>query len=332
MWPSVWAYVSFQQAQGAQQVRTFLVTGGAGFIGSHIAEALVRRHDKVRVLDNLSTGHLSNLDPIRDQVELIEGDLLDTETVERAVDGVDCIFHEAALPSVPRSVKNPLATNAACVTGTVTLLDAARRAGVRRLVYAASSSAYGNLPYSSKREDDLPGPLSPYAVAKLAGEQYCRAFAATYKFETVAIRYFNVFGPRQDPNSPYSAVIPKFITAILTGTQPTIFGDGLQSRDFTYVENVVHGNLLAADAQDVAGRVFNVACGGNITLLDLLESLNKLLGTNVEPIFEKPRTGDVRQSLADISLARRLLDYEPQVSLHEGLARSIEYYKQLAEA
>jgi UDP-N-acetylglucosamine/UDP-N-acetyl-alpha-D-glucosaminouronate 4-epimerase len=311
-------------------VRTFLVTGGAGFIGSHIAEALVRRHDKVRILDNLSTGHLSNLDPFRDQVEFVEGDLLDTETVERVVDGVDCIFHQAALASVPRSVKNPLATNAACVTGTLTLLDAARRAGVRRMMYAASSSAYGDQPYSSKRETDLPGPLSPYAVAKLAGEHYCRAFTATYKFETVAIRYFNVFGPRQDPNSPYSAVIPKFISAILEGKQPTIFGDGLQSRDFTFVENVVHGNLLAADAQDVAGRVFNVACGGNITLLDLLDSLNELLGTNVEPIFEKPRPGDVRQSLADISLARKLLDYEPQVSLHEGLARSIEYYKQLA--
>jgi UDP-N-acetylglucosamine/UDP-N-acetyl-alpha-D-glucosaminouronate 4-epimerase len=311
-------------------VRTFLVTGGAGFIGSHIAEALVRRHDKVRILDNLSTGHLSNLDPYRDQVEFVEGDLLDTETVERVVQDVDCIFHQAALASVPRSVKNPLATNAACVTGTLTLLDAARRAGVRRMMYAASSSAYGDQPYSSKRETDLPGPLSPYAVAKLAGEHYCRAFTATYKFETVAIRYFNVFGPRQDPNSPYSAVIPKFISAILEGKQPTIFGDGLQSRDFTFVENVVHGNLLAADAQDVAGRVFNVACGGNITLLDLLNSLNKLLGTDVEPIFEKPRPGDVRQSLADISLARKLLDYEPQVSLHEGLARSIEYYKQLA--
>ncbi len=311
-------------------MRTFLVTGGAGFIGSHIAEALVRRHDKVRILDNLSTGHLSNLDSFRDQVEFVEGDLLDVETVERVVDGVDCIFHQAALASVPRSVKNPLATNAACVTGTLTLLDAARRAGVRRLMYAASSSAYGDQPYSSKRENDLPGPLSPYAVAKLAAEHYCRAFTATYNFETVAIRYFNVFGPRQDPNSPYSAVIPKFITAILAGQQPTIYGDGLQSRDFTFVENVVHGNLLAADAQDVAGRVFNVACGGNITLLDLLGSLNELLGTDVKPNFEKPRPGDVRQSLADITLARKLLDYEPQVSLHEGLARSIEYYKQLA--
>ncbi len=311
-------------------MRTFLVTGGAGFIGSHIAEALVRRHDRVRVLDNLSTGHLSNLDPIRDQIEFVEGDLLDAETVERVVDDVDCVFHQAALASVPRSVKDPLATNAACVTGTLTLLDAARRAGVRRLIYAASSSAYGDQPYSSKRENDLPGPLSPYAVAKLAGEHYCRAFSATYKFETVATRYFNVFGPRQDPNSPYSAVIPKFITAILAGKQPTIFGDGLQSRDFTYIDNVVHGNLLAADAQDVAGRVFNVACGGNITLLELLDSLNELLGTDIDPILEKPRPGDVRQSLADISLARKLLDYEPRVSFREGLARSIDYYKQLA--
>ena len=310
-------------------MRTFLVTGGAGFIGSHIAEALVQRHDKVRVLDNLSTGHLSNLDPIRDRIEFVQGDLLDTETVERVVDDVDCIFHQAALASVPRSVKDPLATNAACVTGTLTLLDAARRAGVRRLIYAASSSAYGDQPFSSKRETDLPGPLSPYAVAKLAGEHYCRAFTATYGFETVAIRYFNVFGPRQDPNSPYSAVIPKFITAILSGKQPTVYGDGLQSRDFTYVENVVLGNLLAADAQGIDGQVFNVACGGNITLLELLESLNTLLKTDVKPIFEKPRPGDVRQSLADISRARKLLDYEPRVGLHEGLARSIAYYKQL---
>ena len=311
-------------------MRTFLVTGGAGFIGSHIAEALACRHDHVRVLDNLSTGHLSNLDPIRDRVEFIEGDLLDVETVERAVDGVDCIFHEAALASVPRSVKDPLATNAACVTGTLTLLDAARRAGVRRLVYAASSSAYGDQPFSSKRESDLPGPLSPYAVAKLAGEHYCRAFTATYRFETVAIRYFNVFGPRQDPNSPYSAVIPKFITSLLAGEPPIIYGDGLQSRDFTYIENVVHGNLLAADAQDVAGRVFNVACGGSITLLDLLQALNELLGTDIQPCFENPRAGDVRQSLADISLARKLLDYEPRVGIREGLARSIEYYRQIA--
>ena len=311
-------------------MRTFLVTGGAGFIGSHIAEALVHRHDKVRILDNLSTGHLANLDSIRNQIEFVEGDLLDRKTVEQVVDGVDCVFHEAALASVPRSVNDPLATNAACVTGTVTLLDAARQAGVRRLVYAASSSAYGDHAFSSKRETDLPGPLSPYAVAKLAGEHYCRAFNATYKFETVAIRYFNVFGPRQDPDSPYSAVIPRFITAILAGEQPTIYGDGLQSRDFTYVENVVHGNLLAADAQDVAGRVFNVACGGSITLLNLLDALNQLLGTNVQPVFEKQRPGDVRQSLADISLARKLLDYEPRVDLQEGLARSIDYYKSLA--
>ncbi len=311
-------------------MRTFLVTGGAGFIGSHIAEALVHHHNKVRILDNLSTGHLSNLDSIRDRVEFVEGDLLDAPTVEKVVDGVDCIFHQAALASVPRSVKNPLATNAACVTGTLTLLDAARRAGVRRLVYAASSSAYGDQPFSSKRETDVPAPLSPYAVAKLAGEHYCRAFTATYRFETVAIRYFNVFGPRQDPDSPYSAVIPRFITSILAGRQPTIFGDGLQSRDFTYVENVVHGNLLAADAQDVAGRVFNVACGGNISLLELLRSLNELLGTNVQPIFENSRPGDVRQSLADISLARKLLGYEPKVGFHEGLKRSIEYYKELA--
>ena len=229
-------------------MRTFLVTGGAGFIGSHIAEALVARGDRVRVLDNLSTGNLANLKHLERQVEFLEGDVTDAAAVAKAVAGVDCVFHEAALASVPRSVEKPLDTNAACVTGTLTVLDEARKSGVRRLVYAASSSAYGDQPTSSKRETDLPAPISPYGTAKLAGELYCQAFSATYGFETVCIRYFNVFGPRQDPNSQYSAVIPLFITAMLAGRQPTIYGDGHQSRDFTYVGNVVQGNLLAADA------------------------------------------------------------------------------------
>lgn len=310
-------------------MRRFLVTGGAGFIGSHIAEALVRRGDKVRVLDNLSTGRLTNLEPILDQIEWIEADLCDAEAVGRAVAGVDCVFHEAALASVPRSVEAPLDTNAACVTGTVTLLDAARRAGVRRVVYAASSSAYGDQPTSAKRETDLPAPISPYGAAKLAAEFYCQAFHATYGLETVALRYFNVFGPRQDPDSPYSAVIPLFLTALLEGRRPIVYGDGHQSRDFTFVGNVVQGNLLAADAPGVAGRTLNLANGRSTSLLELLAVLNDLTGNDVRPVFEPPRVGDVRESLADITLARRLLGYEPATSFDEGLRQSIDYYREL---
>jgi UDP-glucose 4-epimerase len=311
-------------------MRTFLVTGGAGFIGSHIAEALVRRGDSVRVLDNLSTGFLSNLDAIRDRVEFVEGDLVDGPLVAEVVEGVDGIFHQAALASVPRSVEAPLDTNAACVTGTVTLLDAARRAGVRRLVYASSSSVYGDQPTSPKRETDRPAPISPYGAAKLAAEYYCQAFTATYGFETVAIRYFNVFGPRQDPGSPYSAVIPLFITAMLSGKRPTVYGDGRQSRDFTFVANVVHANLLAADAPDAAGRVFNAANGRSIDLVELLDALNETLGTDVKPVHEPPRAGDIRESLADITQAREVLGYEPQVDFHAGLRRSIDYYRRIA--
>ena len=310
-------------------MRTFLVTGGAGFIGSHIATALVQRGDKVRVLDNFSTGHQHNLSHIADRVELIEGDITDAALVAKAARGVDCVFHEAALASVPRSVEAPLDTNAACVTGTVTLLDAARRGNVRRIVYAASSSLYGDQPNSSKRETDLPAPISPYGAAKLAAEYYCQAFTATYGIETVALRYFNVFGPRQDPKSPYSAVIPIFITALIEGRRPTIFGDGGQSRDFTFVANVVHGNLLAADAPGASGRSLNLAAGGSVTLLQMLATLNKYLGTDVQPIFAEPRTGDIRESMADITLARKLLKYEPLVSFDDGIRQSIDYYREL---
>lgn len=313
-------------------MRTFLVTGGAGFIGSHVVEALARRGDRVRVLDNLSTGFRRNVEPLGHSVEFIEGDVADADAVRRAVQGVDCVFHQAALASVPRSVERPLDTHAACVTGTVNLLHEARQAGVRRVVYAASSSAYGDLPTSSKRESDLPQPKSPYAAAKLAGELYCQAFYHTYGLETVAIRYFNVFGPRQDPGSPYSAVIPLFITAMLRGQRPVIYGDGQQSRDFTYVANVVHGNLLAADAADVAGETFNVANGRATTLLELIGLLNEMLGTRIEPTFAPPRAGDVKDSLADISQARRRLHYEPPVDFRTGLERSIEYYKSLAKS
>jgi UDP-glucose 4-epimerase len=312
-------------------MRTFLVTGGAGFIGSNIVEALVNRGDSVRVLDNLSTGHLSNLAGVEDRVEFFRGDVTDVSLVGEVVRGVDCVFHQAALASVPRSVEAPLDTNAACVTGTVVLLDQARRAGVRRVVYAGSSSCYGDQPSSSKRETDLPGPLSPYAVAKLAGEYYCQAFYHTYGFETVVLRYFNVFGPRQDPDSPYSAVIPLFITRMLAGEAPIVYGDGLQSRDFTYIDNVVAGNLLAADAEGVAGHSINLANGRNTSLLELIAALTELLGVDVSPIHEPPRAGDVRESMADITLARKMLGYETQVDFHTGLRRSIDYYRSIVE-
>lgn len=313
--------------------RLFMVTGGAGFIGSHIVEALVRRGDRVRVFDNLSTGNVANFAHVREGVEFVQGDLVDAAAVAKAVAGVDCIFHEAALASVPRSVEAPLDTHAACVTGTINLLDAARRGGVRRVVYAASSSAYGDQPTSSKRETDLPAPISPYGAAKLAAEIYCQAFAATYKLETVCLRYFNVFGPRQDPNSPYSAVIPLFITALLAGRRPVVYGDGGQSRDFTFVSNVVDGNLLAADApaEAVAGRVINVANGRSTSLLELLTALNRLLETNVQAMHEPPRIGDVRESLADITQARTQLKYEPAVGFEEGLKRSIAYYRTIVK-
>jgi UDP-glucose 4-epimerase len=307
----------------------FLVTGGAGFIGSHITTALAERGDDVVVLDNLSTGSRDNLNHLGNKIVFIEGDLLERRKLEQALEGVEVVYHQAALASVPRSVARPLDTNAVCVTGTVNLLDAARQAGVRRVIYAGSSSAYGNQPSMSKRETDLPEPLSPYAAAKFAGEAYCKAFTATYGLETVVIRYFNVFGPRQDPTSEYSAVIPLFVTAMVRGKRPTIYGDGLQSRDFTYVENVVRGNLSAATAPEAVGKVLNVACGTQSTLLQLVAAINRVLCTSIEPIFADPRLGDVRESLADITAARAVLGYEPVVSFDEGLQRSIDYYRSL---
>jgi UDP-glucose 4-epimerase len=306
-----------------------LVTGGAGFIGSHIVTALVERGDSVRVLDNLDTGKRANLAHLGDKVEFMEGSLIDPKAVADAVRDAEVIFHQAALASVPRSVAAPLDTNAVCVTGTVNLLDAARKAGVRRVVYAGSSSAYGNDPTPSKSEAIVPVPISPYAAAKLAAEGYCRAFTATYGLETVTIRYFNVFGPHQDPDSEYSAVIPIFVSLMLQGKRPTVYGDGLQSRDFTYVSDIVRGNLLASEAQDAAGHVINVATGQQFTLLDLIGSINRVLGTKVEPLFAAARAGDVRESLADITLARKLLKFEPRVSFDEGLERSIEYYRSI---
>lgn len=306
-----------------------LVTGGAGFIGSHIATALVERGDKVRVLDNLWSGKKTNLAHIADKVEFVEGDITSPAQVDKAVAGCDVVFHQAALASVPRSLDKPLDSHAACATGTLTVLDAARRGGVKRVVYAGSSSAYGNQPTASKREGDLLAPLSPYAAAKLAGEMYAQAYAASFGLETVVIRYFNVFGPRQDPAGEYSAVIPKFVVTMLAGKRPTVFGDGLQSRDFTYVENVVRGNLAAAEAPGAAGRTFNVACGRQYSLLELIASINRVLGTKLEPEFKPARAGDVRDSLADITLAREVLGYEPTIDFDEGLRRSIDFYRTL---
>lgn len=312
-------------------MRKVLVTGGAGFIGSHIVDALLARGDQVRVLDNLGTGQLENLAHVRDNIDFIEADLNDAQTVARAVNGVDCIFHQAALASVPRSIERPLDTHASCVTGTLVLLEAARKARVRRLVYAASSSAYGDQPKPAKQETDLPAPISPYGAAKLAAEYYCQAFAAMGVVETVSLRYFNIFGPRQNPQGEYSAVIPKFITLMLAGKPPVIYGDGSQSRDFAYVANAVAANLLAADAPDVSGRVFNVATGEQVNLLGLVESLNKLLGTKIKPKLEPARPGDIRESLADISEAKKCLNYVPQIGFEEGLKQSIDYYRSLID-
>lgn len=311
---------------------TYLVTGGAGFIGSHIATRLVEEGHRVRVLDNLCTGSLANLAHLEGRIEFLQGDVADSQTVQRAVEGVEVVFHQAALASVPLSVKDPIAVHAACATGTVTVLDAARKAGVRRVVYAGSSSAYGNDPEMPKRESQLPQTLSPYAAAKLAGELYCESFAAVYSLETVRLRYFNIFGERQDPNSPYSAVIPLFVSALLEGRRPTIFGDGSQSRDFVYVGNAVHANLLAARADGVSGRVFNVATGQSLSVLELLRTICDQLGVPCDPQFAPPRVGDIKDSWADITAAERDLGYRPQVSLLDGLRRTIDYYARVYSA
>jgi UDP-N-acetylglucosamine/UDP-N-acetyl-alpha-D-glucosaminouronate 4-epimerase len=308
--------------------RRVLVTGGGGFIGSHLVNRLLTEGHEVRVLDNFSTGNLANLDGLVGEVEIVEGDIQSYERASHATRGCDLVFHQAALPSVPRSVQDPLTSTASNVTGTINVLLAARDAGVQRVVYASSSSVYGANPDLPKHEGMTTLPISPYAVAKLAGEGYCRAFGEVYGLETVAIRYFNVFGPRQDPRSQYAAVVPNFIAAMLRGDRPTIHGDGEQSRDFTYVENVVNANLLAADATDVTGRVYNVACGERVTLNELVSELRDLMGSDVEPVYGEARMGDVRHSLADVSAARRDFGYEPSVSLREGLERTVGHLRE----
>ena len=308
---------------------TYLVTGAAGFIGAHIAGALSQAGARVRVLDDLSTGHAENLEEIGGRVELIRASLLDSDALKRALEGVELVFHEAAIPSVPRSVENPEDTHRACVEGTFALLVAARAAGVRRVVYAASSSAYGDQPTLPKVEDMAPQPLSPYAVAKLVGEYYCQVWARTYGFETVSLRYFNVFGPRQDPGSQYSGVISRFTSALLSGEQPVIYGDGEQSRDFTYISNVVDANMRAAETTRGIGEVINVAMGERTTLNELLEVLKRVTGkTDVAAEYRETRVGDVRHSLADITRARTLLDYAPKVGLEEGLRKTMEWWSQ----
>ncbi len=311
-----------------------LVTGGAGFIGSNLVDGLIELGAQVRVLDNLSTGFSENVAHLvsNDTIEFIQGNAADADQVDKAVQGIDYIFHEAAMASVPRSMREPGLCHAWTTTSTICLLEAAQRHGVRRLVLASTSAAYGNSPYVAKRESDPTDPLSPYAAAKLASEQYCRAFRNGFGLETVILRYFNVFGPRQDPASEYSAVIPRFVSMILAGQRPIIYGDGHQSRDFVYVGNVVNANLLAAASQasGVVGGTFNIGCGASTTLLELLHTLAEILGKPIQAIHQPARAGDVRDSLADITQARKCLGFEPAISVAQGLQDSIAYYQQTA--
>ena len=304
----------------------YLVTGGAGFIGSHLSEELVRRGHTVRVADSLITGKRSNLNHIPD-VEFVQGDLADMDFTKKVVDGCDYVLHQAAIPSVPRSVKDPITSNRANVDATLNVLVAARDAGVRRLVFAGSSSAYGDTPTLPKHEDMATNPLSPYALQKVVGEQYLQMFTRLYGLETVSIRYFNVFGPRQDPSSPYSGVISVFATALLENRPAKIYGDGEQTRDFTYVANVVDGVLRACEATGASGQVINVATGGRISLNELYKEMKKIVGASVNPEYVEPRQGDVRDSQADIRKAKDILGYKPTVSFEEGLKRTIEWYR-----
>src|SRR5262245_29942517 len=305
-----------------------VVTGGAGFIGSHIAQTVAASGAKVRIVDDLSTGHRENLEELSGDIEFIEGSVADLDLIDCALQDAEVVFHDAAIPSVPRSVEDPEQTHLASVDGTFSLLMAARDNRVRRVVYAASSSAYGDQPTLPKVEHMLPDPLSPYAVAKLVGEYYCQVFTRVYGLETVSLRYFNVFGPRQDPGSQYSGVVSRFISSLCSDERPVIYGDGEQSRDFTYIDNVVAANLSAASAKDASGKVINVANGQRITLNELLAELKGLTGKqDINAEYREPRVGDVRHSLADNSLARKFLGYEVKVDLREGLQRTIDWWK-----
>ena len=309
---------------------SYLVTGGAGFIGSHLAEELLRHGHRVRIVDNFVTGKRHNLASLHG-AELFEGDLAETAFAERATQGIDYVLHQAAIPSVPRSIDDPWTSNRSNIDATLSVLMGSRKAGVKRVVYAASSSAYGNTPTLPKREDMPPSPRSPYALQKLVGEHYCRMFTELYGLPTVCTRYFNVFGPRQDPGSPYSGVISLFTSALLSGRRPVIFGDGAQTRDLTYVANVVSGVLLACEAPNVAGEMMNLAVGGRISLNQLVRTLNEIIGTNLTPIYKQARAGDVRDSQADISKASTLLGYRPIVSFEDGLRATVEWCRAMPE-
>jgi len=306
----------------------FLVTGGAGFIGSNICRKLISQGCFVRVVDNLFTGKKANLAGIIDKIEFVEADMGDEEVSRRAMKDIDVCLHEGAIPSVPRSIDDPVATHKHCVDATFTLLMAARDAGIKRFVYASSSSAYGDTPTLPKVETMPTKPLSPYAVGKLVGEYYCSVFSNVFDLETISLRYFNVFGPYQDPTSQYAAAIPAFVTAILKDSPPTIYGDGEQSRDFTYIDNVVEANLLAARADHTAGQVVNTACGEVITVNEIIGMINDLTGKAVKPIYDPPRPGDIKHSLADISLAQELIGFKPVISFKEGLEKAIDWYRE----
>lgn len=305
----------------------YLVTGGAGFIGSNIVEELVKRGEKVRIVDDFSTGKRENIVGFKDSIELIEGDLRDWEIVKRVMAGVDFVLHQGALPSVERSIEDPLTTTKVNILGTLNVLLAARKVKVKRVVYASSSSVYGDTPTLPKKEGMKTNPQSPYAVTKLIGEEYCRIYYSIYGLETVCLRYFNVFGPRQDPGSQYAAIIPKFITLMLKGKSPPIYGDGEQSRDFTFIDNVIEANLQACTAKGAPGEVFNIAYGKRVTINELVERLNKILQTRIEPTYQSPRKGDVRHSLADISQAGKTLHYSPEIGFDEGLEKTVQGFR-----
>ena len=304
----------------------YLVTGGAGFIGSNIAHELIKRGEQVRIIDNFSTGFRSNLIEIQDSIELIDGDIRDFWTVREAVEGIDYILHQAALPSVPRSIANPLTSNNVNVDGTLNLLEAARMANVKRFVTASSSAVYGDTPVLPKHEEMKRNPLSPYAITKLTNEEYCRVYYELYGLETVCLRYFNIFGPRQDPNSQYSAVIPKFISALRSDKAPIVYGDGEQSRDFTYIANTVDANLLATISESAPGNIYNIACGGQFTLNTLLDMLREIIGADTKAQYDPIRKGDILHSFADISKAENDLNYKPKVGFKDGLKKTVEWF------
>jgi len=310
-------------------VSNVLVTGGAGFIGSHLTEALLQEGHQVRVLDDFSTGKRENLlfDKEFPSLEVIEGDIRHLAICQKAMKGMGYVFHEAALPSVQRSVEDPLGSNSVNVEGTLNILVTAREEGVRRVIYASSSSVYGDTPTLPKKEEMPPNPLSPYALQKYVGEMYCRLFYQLFGLETISLRYFNIFGPKQDPNSVYSAVIPRFVHALIHNQRPRVFGDGEQSRDFTYIDNVVQANLLAMSADHVRGEAVNVACGKRVSLNQLLDVLKKILGSSLMPVYEEPRKGDVKHSLADISQGKKILNYEPKVDIEMGLMKTVEFFR-----